>query len=191
MSETTTMTATESRITDVFGPDLYITGVTALDPTELRSRGIDTLLMDLDNTMLPRDTGEFPQEVLDWVARVREAGITLWVVSNNWHDYARVRAAEIGLPIVVKAVKPIPLGFLIAMRRAGSRRRSCAVVGDQVFTDVLGGKLVGLFTVLVVPQSTSDLPHTLMLRKLERLVLRSRQPLTWSEGGPSGRKDRQ
>lgn len=186
-----TMTATGSRITDVFGPDLYIAGVTALDPAELRSRGIDTLLMDLDNTMLPRDTGEFPQDVLDWVSRMRDEGITLWVVSNNWHDYARDRATEIGLPIVVKAVKPVPLGFLIAMRRAGARRRSCAVVGDQVFTDVLGGKLVGLFTVLVVPQSASDLPHTLLLRKLERLVLRGRQPLPWSEGDSSGRKDRQ
>ena len=45
------------------------------------------------------------------------------------------------------------------------------LVGDQVFTDVLGGKLSGIYTVLVQPQTEVDLAHTLLLRRLEERVL--------------------
>jgi predicted HAD superfamily phosphohydrolase YqeG len=51
------------------------------------------------------------------------------------------------------------------------------VIGDQLFTDVLGGNLLGMTTVLVAPLSSSDLPHTLVLRQLEALVLRGREPV--------------
>jgi hypothetical protein len=52
-----------------------------------------------------------------------------------------------------------------------------AVVGDQLFTDVLGGRLLGMRTVLVVPLSATDLPHTLLLRRIERILLADKLPL--------------
>ena len=46
-----------------------------------------------------------------------------------------------------------------------------------MFTDVLGGKLLGMVTIMVLPLSASDLPHTLVLRRVERVLLAGRQPL--------------
>ena len=76
-----------------------------------------------------------------------------------------------------KAVKPFPFAFLIALRRVGSTRRRAAVIGDQLFTDVLGGGLLGMQTILVSPLSPTDLPHTLLLRRLEAMLLAGREPL--------------
>ena len=97
-------------------------------------------------------------------------------MSNNWHGRVHEVAEELGFELVAKAVKPLPFAFLRALKEVGSTRRRSAIVGDQMFTDVLGGKLLGIMTVLVEPLSHSDLPHTLALRHLERLLLAGKQP---------------
>ena len=98
------------------------------------------------------------------------------------HDACR---AELDIDLVSKALKPLPFAFLRALSKCDSTRARAAVVGDQLFTDVLGGKLLGMHTVLVLPLSATDLPHTLILRRVERLVLGSRQPVDGS-GRPPG-----
>ena len=77
---------------------------------------------------------------------------------------------------MAKAVKPLPFAFLRALKLVASTRRRSAIVGDQLFTDVLGGKLLGIMTIMVLPLSASDLPHTLLLRRVERVLLAGRQP---------------
>lgn len=159
-------------------PDLYHTGVHAIDLDALQARGIDTLLMDLDNTLLPRDTNQVPQSLIDWAGTLRGHGFKACLVSNNWHERVKAVADELGFDLVSKAIKPLPFAFLRALGKVGSARRSTAVIGDQIFTDILGGNVLGMYTVLVEPLSTSDLPHTLLLRRLERAVLAGREPLS-------------
>jgi uncharacterized protein len=160
----------------LIGPNLYLRKVQDIDLDDLRARGIDTLLMDLDNTLLPTDTSTLSPEVVNWVVSLPGHGRTAVLVSNNWHQRVHAVAEELGLDLVAKAVKPLPFAFLSALSRAGSRRQNAAVVGDQLFTDVLGGRLLGIFTIMVTPLSESDLWHTLMLRHLERAILRGRSP---------------
>jgi hypothetical protein len=109
------------------------------------------------------------------------AGFRVCLVSNNWHERVHTAAEELGFGLVSRAVKPLPFAFLTALKRVESSRKRAAVVGDQVFTDVLGGKLAGIRTVLVQPLSSSDLPHTLFLRRLESRILRGREPITLSK----------
>jgi hypothetical protein len=161
----------------VLSPDYYHVTVNDIDLDALRERGVDTLLVDLDNTLLPRNSEEVTQFALDWAALVAEKGFRVCVVSNNWHERVASVAHALGFELVAKALKPLPFAFLIALRRLGSRRRAAAVVGDQMFTDIAGGKLLGMTTVLVTPLSQSDLPHTLVLRKLERVLLAGREPV--------------
>lgn len=161
----------------MFAPDLYYTSVTAIDMEGLRRSGVRHLLVDLDNTLMPRDTSEIPSGVRAWIDALPAEGMAACLVSNNWHAHVAEVAAEIGLPIVAKALKPFPSAFRKGLAVLGSTQSEAAVIGDQVFTDVLGGNLLGLTTVLVAPQSTSDLPHTLLLRRIERRVLAGRVPL--------------
>jgi len=173
-----TMTATGSRITRMLSPDLYYRSVYDIDLEVLRARGVDALLVDLDNTLLPRNSPEIPRETKQWAQAVRQRGFKVCLVSNNWHERVWGVASELGFELVAKALKPFPFAFWRAMSKTGSSRKTCAVIGDQMFTDVLGGKLVGSVTVLVAPLSSSDLPHTLLLRRIERVLLAGRQPLS-------------
>ncbi|MBN2848160.1 MAG: YqeG family HAD IIIA-type phosphatase [Coriobacteriia bacterium] len=152
----------------------------AIDLAALARFGVKALLIDIDNTLLPRDTSVFPPEFLRWVRCLPDVGFGVHFVSNNWHEHIHERAAEVGFPVVAKAVKPLPRGFREAARRLGVTTRECAVVGDQIFTDILGGNLVGATTVLVQPLSVSDLPHTLVLRRIERVIMAGREPATRS-----------
>ena len=161
----------------LLSPDLYHTDVHAIDLDALSAAGIDTLLVDLDNTLLPRDTNEMPDELRAWAVELRSRGFRVCLVSNNWHERVHAVAQGLGFSLVAKAVKPLPFAFLRALRILGSDRRRAAVVGDQIFTDVLGGNLLSMSTVLVQPLSASDLPHTLVLRALERRILAGRAPL--------------
>ncbi|MDP2182426.1 MAG: YqeG family HAD IIIA-type phosphatase [Actinomycetota bacterium] len=162
----------------ILAPDLYYSSVFAIDLDDLRRRDIDTLLVDLDNTLLPRDTNVITAEHHEWARRLSDGGFSVCLVSNNWHERVRAVASEMGFELVSKAVKPLPFAFLRALRLVGAHRSRAAVIGDQLFTDVLGGKFLGMTTVLVQPLSSSDLPHTLVLRRIERLVLAGRRPLT-------------
>jgi HAD superfamily phosphatase (TIGR01668 family) len=157
-------------------PDLYVRSVGAIDLDALRSEGVSALLVDLDNTLLPRDTSEFTPEALSFASRVRESGMRACLVSNNWHARVHSAAEELGFDLVPRALKPLPFAFRRALRLLGAAPGEAAVIGDQLFTDVLGGNLAGARTVLVSPLSATDLPHTLLLRKLEARILKGREP---------------
>lgn len=157
-------------------PRHYVTGVCAIDLDALREAGIKALLLDVDNTVLPLDSAECTPEIAAWLASLPDAGFVACFVSNNWHEAIHSRVAPFGLPLSAKAMKPLPRGFRAAARALGVKPKECAVVGDQIFTDILGGNLVGATTVLVRPVSSSDLPHTLVLRRIERLIMSGRTP---------------
>jgi HAD superfamily phosphatase (TIGR01668 family) len=160
----------------LFAPGAYVTSVHAIDLDALKRDGVRVLLLDLDNTLLPRDTNVVPDELKAWAAGLRDRGLAVCLVSNNWHERVRTIAADLGFDLVDHAIKPLPFAFLAALSRAHARRSEAVVVGDQLFTDILGGRLLGMRTVLVSPLSETDLPHTLLLRRLEAFVLRGRVP---------------
>jgi HAD superfamily phosphatase (TIGR01668 family) len=165
-------------VTNPLAPDLYYSSVQAIDLDALWQSGVRVLILDLDNTLLPRDTNVIPAESKKWVADLERRGFRACAVSNNWHGRVRGVARELGLELVDHAVKPLPFAFLRALSRVGGRAREAAVVGDQLFTDILGGKLLGMRTVLVQPLSATDLAHTLLLRRLEAIVLKRRPPIS-------------
>lgn len=160
----------------LFTPDRYLRGVTDLDLDELWGAGKRALLLDRDNTIVPRDTKVMPPEVVAWLARAREMGFALCLVSNNWARNVRPNADAVGARLVSRAAKPLPFALWHALRKVGARRAQAVLIGDQVFTDVLGARLAGIDSVLVVPQAQVDLAHTLALRKLEARVLHGLEP---------------
>jgi HAD superfamily phosphatase (TIGR01668 family) len=163
-------------MSSMIGPHLYHSSVHAIDLDALWDDGVRVLLLDLDNTLLPRDTNVVPDELRQWTEDLKTRGFRVCLLSNNFHERVRRVAADLGLDLVDHAVKPLPFAFLRALARVGGRASEAAMVGDQLFTDILGGRLLGMRTVLVSPLSATDLPHTLLLRRLEALVLKGRTP---------------
>lgn len=156
-------------------PKAQLASVTELTPQWLAERGLRAVLLDLDNTLIPYNTyGEAPAVVLEWLGALREAGIEVRLVSNALSGRVRYWSEKLGVQGYGPAGKPW-FGYAGAIRDLELLPGEVAVVGDQVFSDVLGGNLVGAYTVLVTPLSDKDLMYTRLVRKLEVLVLGRKQ----------------
>jgi HAD superfamily phosphatase (TIGR01668 family) len=159
----------------MLGPDRFAPRLSEVPLEELETAGIRGLIVDLDNTLLGFQETELGQDHIDWVARAHDRGMRIIMLSNNQSERVRTLAAQLNVECIPNALKPLPFGFLRAKRRLGIRRRAIAVVGDQLFTDVLGGKLCGLYTILTEPIEAKDFAVTRVFRFLERMMLRGRR----------------
>ena len=163
-------------------PDRFVSRVDALDPLDIVDRGIEGVLIDLDNTLKPRDRDDVPVELGAWVTSLKDAGLKVCLLSNNWHETVSGVAKGLGIAYVSKAVKPLPFSYLIGMRRMGTNRRNTLMIGDQIFTDVLGARLLGMPVWAVPPLAEHDLAHTLFLRKVERALVGELVPEDRADG---------
>jgi len=136
----------------------------------LAAAGIRGIVVDLDNTVCAYRQPELAPGVADWVSAARDRGFALVLVSNNFTERVASVGARLGIPIVPNALKPLPFAFVRALRVLGTPRGATVVIGDQLFTDVLGAKLLGLRTILTQPLVETDFPLTRVLRFLERTI---------------------
>jgi HAD superfamily phosphatase (TIGR01668 family) len=138
----------------------------------LLGRGLRGIILDLDNTSCAYGQPELADGVADWVEQARAAGFAVVLVSNNFSERVAAVGVLLDVPSVPNALKPLPFGFLLALRLLGTARSETVVIGDQLFTDVLGAKLLGLHAILTEPIVARDFPLTRVLRMLERLLFR-------------------
>ena len=158
-------------------PDRYFAHVTRISPeADLLACGYTHVLLDMDNTILSRATHDVPHDVRVWLGKVRDAGVEICLLSNNWHASPYELAQELDLPVVAKACKPLPHGYLAARAKLGARSADTVVVGDQLSTDVVGAHMLGMKAYLVCPLVEQDLKHTKVLRVMERALLGQRLP---------------
>jgi hypothetical protein len=148
-------------------------GVTEIDPAELRAAGIDAVLLDLDNTLVGWQRHDIPGEVVEWIAGLKRAGIRLCLLSNTRHGRRLVSLSErLDVPYVRRAWKPRRRGFVSALAELGAEPARTAMIGDQMFTDVLGGNRMGLYTVMVRPMHRREFLGTKVSRAAEWALLR-------------------
>jgi uncharacterized protein len=155
-------------------PHRYAHSVLEVRPDELAARGIDGVILDLDNTLVRWAREELTEEILEWISALRRAGIKFCLLSNSVLSRRVERVAAVfGCPNIRKARKPRPDGFHRAMKAMNTTPATTAVIGDQMFTDILGGNRVGLYTILVKPIAKGEFVYTrLVHRPPETLLLR-------------------
>lgn len=141
----------------------------------LSGAGVTWLAVDLDNTLTLPDDRELPPENRDWLLEMRRAGIGLVVISNNSPERVGGFAGLWGLDWVAKAAKPSKKGLVRAAQIAGQPLNKGALVGDQIFTDVLAAKNAGMKMLLVRPLKTEDKGFLAFKRRLERLTKAGRE----------------
>lgn len=156
----------------LLAPRQYIASIHALHPAELAVSGISGLIVDLDNTLTPWQGGRPDDERLaDLVGAFAKVEIGVCIVSNNRGPRVAAFGAALRIPVVAGALKPRRQPFRQAMDLLGTGPSQTAVVGDQIFTDILGGNRLGLYTILVQPMSPREFIGTRVVRKVEGLVL--------------------
>lgn len=152
-------------------PDDCVDTVLDIDLDELKRRGIRALILDVDNTLLGWESHELPADVLAWVEKAKQMGFRVCIASNGTKARVRKIADALQVPAISKAIKPRKRPFRRALKILGTSAQSTAVVGDQIFTDVLGGNRMDLYTILINPVSKRELRTTKMVRRVERRVL--------------------
>ncbi len=162
-------------------PTVAVKNVDDITPALLRSLGTEAILLDVDNTLAP-PTSHIPYEgVMEWIEQVRAEGITIVICSNNYYKRVKPFSDSIGLDCVAMSLKPTPFGFIRAKRKFGKKPNSVLVVGDQIYTDVLGANLGGMKSVLLEPRSEEHGWTIKLRRALEKSVRKKTKLLAKGE----------
>ena len=160
----------------LFFPTIYRRRITDVTVEDLRRMGAACVLLDVDNTLTTHDAPDLTDAVKAWLSTMEAAGLALVIVSNNSAERVAPFAEKIGLPFCAHARKPLPFGFRAAAKQAGVPRKRCVVIGDQIFTDILGANLAGMKSVLLEPiQPEVEQKFIVFKRKIERPMLNSRR----------------
>ncbi len=125
--------------------------LTDLTPEWLRAHEIELVLLDFDNTIVPYTTDEPTPETVRWFDIMREADIPVCIVSNSRRSRVPDFCAARGFSCVTAAGKPGTRGIREALTRFGCAPERAVLVGDQIYTDVLGANRAGVVSVLVRP----------------------------------------
>lgn len=133
-------------------PRGFYNSVTDLDPQALAAKGIRLVLADLDNTLVPYKVLTPSPEVTAWMDGLKQAGVQLFLLSNSRKPgRAQQFAQAAGIPYQGHSGKPKRSGYLRAMERMGCTPEQTVMVGDQIFTDVLGANRSGVTPLLIRP----------------------------------------
>ncbi len=160
---------------DLLTPYRQVESVLGIDLEELRDLGIQGILLDLDNTLLAWDNLVLSDEVQNWVRRATDIGFRLCIVSNAHWMRLETQSVVLGIPYIAAAMKPSTKAMRKALDLLGLKTHQATMVGDQIFTDVLGGNRLGLFTILVVPLFLKEQWWMKGVRWMESKVVRAFQ----------------
>ena len=154
-----------------FKPDTQALRLQHVNLYCMRHVGVKVLLLDADNTICPFNSPDVSPEVIQWVETAKAAGFAVLIASNNTLARVRPLCEKLQIGAVAHANKPLPFKLKRAVRSLGFEPKACAMIGDQVLTDVLAGKLAGMHTVLLNPiDLKAEFRITMFNRGLERLI---------------------
>lgn len=151
-----------------YNPDYIFKKTLNITPEFLKSIGISNLLLDVDNTLTTHGNPEPAEGIEDWIENMHKNGIKLMIVSNNYKKRVEPFANRLGLPYSSFSKKPLPFGFFKAMKYLHSNKENTAVVGDQIFTDILGANIIGLKAIMVIAILEEDGIGFKIKRKFEK-----------------------
>lgn len=159
---------------NIFYPHFLINSVAEITPEQLGELGIHNLFLDVDCTLKRYRYQEPTPDAWNWLQLMRAKGVNLCLLSNGVGSRIANFAQRVELPFVAKACKPLPRGCRRAMKEFNFKPEETALVGDQIFADVIAGRLCGLRTFKVAPISPEE-EHwfTRIKRPFENVVLRS------------------
>lgn len=164
-------------------PHLFYPNIFAIDFEALWDQGIRGLIFDLDNTICSYSTPKPDEKTMCFFQNLRQKGFQVWLVSNNNRQRVELFNEELGLQILPQARKPLLGALRRAVKQMDLPLEKIALIGDQIYTDMLGGNRLGVFTVLVEPVEEKENWFFKLKRKMEIPVIRHFQ-----QYGRGGRK---
>ena len=151
-------------------PNAYLKGVQDITIDFLSDNNIKALILDVDNTLIDYYKN-LSDEKVNWAKDLQNQGIILYILSNtNKKKKVEVVANKLGIPYEMFAKKPSRKGFIKIQQKINIPFENIGVVGDQIFTDVIGGNRCNMFTILVDPVDKKDYWYTAWKRPIENSI---------------------
>lgn len=153
-------------------PDLYLNSVIDINATLLKKNKLDALILDVDNTLI-----DYYKNLIDgaedWCENLKSEGIKCIILSNsNKKEKVETVAKKLGIKYIMFAKKPLKSGFKKALEKLDMKPEQVAVVGDQIFTDVVGAKRMKMFSILVKQVGEKDIFITKVKRPIENAIIK-------------------
>lgn len=156
-----------------FIPDYMFATYRDITPQFLHSIGVKALLIDIDNTLAPYEMPEPDEEIVAWFDELKREGISATLVSNNDRERVELFNEKLGLNVYWKSGKPFAKNLNKAMAKMGSSKYDTAMLGDQLLTDCMAGKHIGLRSLIVPPINDKNNAFFRVKRALEVPAIRS------------------
>lgn len=154
-------------------PKEYLSSVKDISLELLNKYNIKGLILDVDNTLINLDR-KMPEGVSDWAKNLKNNGLKICILSNsNKIDKVGAVAKILNVPYIFFGKKPLKSGFLRAKDILKLDNENIAVVGDQIFTDIIGANRCNMFSILVKPIEEKDYLITRMKRPIEKLIIKN------------------
>jgi hypothetical protein len=151
-------------------PNAYLSKVEEITIEFLQKNKIKALILDIDNTLIDYEKN-LSESVIDWAKNLKGQGVKLYILSNTNHkEKVETVANKLNIPYRNLAKKPLKSGFLKVKEALKENEKNIAVVGDQIFTDVIGGNRCKMFTILVDPITSKDYWYTAWKRPIENVI---------------------
>ena len=132
-------------------PDVMKQSIYEIGPRMFTNRGIRFIILDIDNTVAPYTAPDATERMKAWVRSLKEAGLELFILSNNRGERPERFAAAFDVPYQKKAWKPFTKTAKAVLAERGYLPKETAFIGDQIYTDTACAKWCGAFAVLVHP----------------------------------------
>lgn len=152
-------------------PKKYYKSIYDISLDELRNKNIRGIIFDIDNTLEPYFVKYPTKETINFLNNLKKEKFKVSLVSNNKGERVKIFNSKLDFPAVSRAAKPSLRGLKKAMKLMNTNIRTTAFVGDQLFTDMLAGNRMGIYTILVNPISTKDEWTVKLKRGIEKKVL--------------------
>ncbi len=151
-------------------PNAYFNNVREIKEEFLKRNNINALILDVDNTLIDYNKN-LPQETIEWANNLKKQGIKLYILSNsNKKEKVKSVAEKLNIEYKYFAKKPFKTGFKKIQKQLQENPEQIGVVGDQIFTDIIGGNRCKMFTILVDPIAEKDIWITMVKRPIENLI---------------------
>lgn len=148
-------------------PHIKLNRITDIDLDLLNRQAIKALILDVDNTLSTHHGEVLVDGLTEWLKSMQESGIKLLVLSNSKEKRVAPFAKKIGLDYFSLGLKPLPFGYWKSAKRMQTRLKNTAIVGDQLFTDSLGGHIAGVKTIILNPIKPEEMWSFRLRRFLE------------------------
>ena len=168
---------------NIFYPKAHFNHIYEITPNFLKSRGVEGVLLDIDNTLVPYAVKVPDEKVLHWLNALQEAGMKAAILSNAKAERIVTFTEKTGLPIIEKAGKPLKRGFRQAEKILGLSQEKLCIIGDQIFTDIWGGNRSNVYSIWVTPINKDESAFIRLKRWLEKPIIKGYQKTMSDKGG--------